>query len=193
MSDFAALLQRVRVALSRTEDATPPTVPSVPVALRPAVAEDLVGTFIASARQAGAEVIETSDPEAVIAGLAPPSARVYREGQMWGCLPFEIDLAIVKATIAVAASGTVGLTHRDTEHLAAMAAPLLLVRVDPAHIVATIRDALARLKVAALPPTRVFMTGPSKTADIEGILITGVHGPGRVVIIVEAGPRLPAA
>jgi len=31
---------------------------------------------------------------------------------------------------------------------------------------------------------RDLITGPSKTADIEGILITGVHGPGRGVMII---------
>jgi len=47
-------------------------------------------------------------------------------------------------------------------------------------------DRYAGAAPAALPSSVSLVTGRSKTADIEGELITGVHGPGEVhILIVE--------
>jgi L-lactate dehydrogenase complex protein LldG len=50
-----------------------------------------------------------------------------------------------------------------------------------AQIHLTVVDAV---KVLGDDPNVIWATGPSKTADIEGILIEGVHGPGRQIALV---------
>ena len=90
---------------------------------------------------------------------------------------------ITPAWGAIAETGTVLLLDSVTPARLAALAPWIHVAVVPAErLFATVADA-----IAALPddPSIVMVTGPSKTADIEGILIEGVHGPGQQYAIVE--------
>lgn len=88
----------------------------------------------------------------------------------------EIDAAITPAAGAIAESGTIILTDESTPDRLAALAPwhhIAVVRRETIH--RSIADA-----IAAMPddPNVIWVTGPSKTADVEGILIKGVHGPG---------------
>lgn len=89
----------------------------------------------------------------------------------------EIDAAVTVAAGAIAESGTLVLTDAATpDRLAALAPWRHIAAVPPARLFRTIPDA-----IAAFPPDPniIWVTGPSKTADVEGILIQGVHGPGQ--------------
>jgi L-lactate dehydrogenase complex protein LldG len=94
----------------------------------------------------------------------------------------EFDFGITAATAGIAETGTLILSDSDTSSRLAALAPWVHVAVlDPKAIHPDIGAALA-----ALPkdPNVIWVTGPSKTADIEGILIEGVHGPGIQVALL---------
>jgi len=94
----------------------------------------------------------------------------------------DYDFGLTAATGAIAETGTLILSDRDTPRRLAALAPWVHVaalRRDQIH--ADIPTALARLPD---DPNIVWVTGPSKTADIEGILIEGVHGPGVQVALL---------
>lgn len=88
----------------------------------------------------------------------------------------EYSFGITKATCGLAETGTVALTDRDTPNRLSALAPWIHVAVlNKESIFPSLSEALSNIED---DPSIVFITGPSKTADIEGVLIKGVHGPG---------------
>ena len=88
----------------------------------------------------------------------------------------DVDFAIVRASFAVAETGSVLLSDRELRvNAVAYLAQHLIVLLDPADIVVNLHHAYRR------PEFRdshyaAFHTGPSATADIEGVLIHGAQG-----------------
>jgi L-lactate dehydrogenase complex protein LldG len=101
----------------------------------------------------------------------------------------DLDAALVEADYLLADTGT-AMIACGTAH------ERLMCYLPPVCIVAATADRLVEHMPAAWekigprvadPAVRgefVFVTGPSRTADIEKILILGVHGPQRLVVLV---------
>jgi L-lactate dehydrogenase complex protein LldG len=88
----------------------------------------------------------------------------------------DVDFAIVRASFAVAETGSVLLSDADL-HVNAVAylAQHLIVLLDPADIVVNLHQAYRRPEFSDRHYAS-FHTGPSATADIEGVLIHGAQG-----------------
>ena len=99
---------------------------------------------------------------------------------------FDIDLAITGVQAAIAETGTIiWESSAERLRLATLAPAIHVAMVRVEQIVADLVDALTELSSRHAQPANVnLITGPSKTADIEGTLVTGVHGPGRVVVVL---------
>lgn len=94
----------------------------------------------------------------------------------------ELAFGITLASGGIAESGTVILRDGDSPYRLASLAPwihIAVLRKEDLH--RTVAEAVAAF---GPDPSIVFATGPSKTADIEGILIEGVHGPGVQGVLV---------
>jgi L-lactate dehydrogenase complex protein LldG len=94
----------------------------------------------------------------------------------------DYQFGITRASGAIAESGTIILDDERSSHRLAALSPWVHVAVLDVHeIHRAISDAIAALGDS---PNIIWCTGPSKTADVEGILIEGVHGPGEQIALL---------
>ena len=89
---------------------------------------------------------------------------------------------ITRAAGAIAETGTIILNDATTSRRLAALAPWVHVAVvEQSQIYSDLPQAVAAL---GSDSNVIWCTGPSKTADVEGILIEGVHGPGQQIALV---------
>lgn len=196
-------LARVRAALHRSpqdpgEAPPPPAEPSPGGGL-----EGDVERFVDVAREAGMRVWRENDLEAArrrvrtLAAAVPPGpalvARDAAAGAFAGALdrpaperPEDAVLGLSGVLRAVARTGSLMLTS-DAGRLPTLLPMHHLALVFEAQVVPDLAHAL-RLDGDPLPAAWVLCSGPSRTADIEMTLTTGVHGPGEVDVVLVKGP-----
>lgn len=98
----------------------------------------------------------------------------------------DVDVGVVRAVYGVAETGSVWLTEKEFRvNTLGFLAQHLVVLLDPTRIVGNLHHAY-RERTQFDARYGVFMTGPSATADIEGVLIHGAQGIRTLTVILAA-------
>lgn len=208
MTDSASFLDTVRRALSRRDDQPRPAILAPRVMLVPdAEIDRLIAEIIALngfARRIGEnefdsqlrQLVETEQIEKATLWATPQIAE-WRIAERLRALGVEIiphdadkytlaqaDLGITEADFALAETGTLGLLASPEKPRATSLLPRAhLAIVRPTALRADLHQVFAEAKSRGY---LVFITGPSRTADIELTLTLGVHGPKSLFVwIVE--------
>ena len=103
----------------------------------------------------------------------------------------DVDVGVVRAVFGVAETGSVWLSEREFGvNVLGFLSQHLVVLLDPRAIVPDLHHAY-RHRGFLEARYAVFMTGPSATADIEGVLVRGAQGIRTLTVVaavaVDAG------
>jgi L-lactate dehydrogenase complex protein LldG len=97
---------------------------------------------------------------------------------------FESDLGVTGAQFAIAETGTLVLESESERHrLTSLVPPVHVCILEARNIRQTLGEILQVLQ-SRLSRTITFITGASRTSDIELTLAIGVHGPGELHVIL---------
>ncbi len=96
------------------------------------------------------------------------------------------DVGITSADYALAETGTlVMLSSPEEPRLISLLPPVHIAVFPQSRMLANLDELLEVLpNPAEQTSSMVLITGPSRTADIEQILVRGVHGPGEIYAVI---------
>jgi len=176
---------------------------------RPPLGDDLVGRFVREAHGMASTVDEVETPADVPAAAArylaehrlAPKAVAWQtlDSFDWACAGLTVEfrqpedrdlVGLTGCFCATAETGSLVLLSGPRTWASGALLPETHVAVVPAsRIVAGHEDAFALMRAerGELPRAVNFVSGPSRTGDIEQTIILGAHGPYRVHAIVVKG------
>jgi L-lactate dehydrogenase complex protein LldG len=184
MTSRDAILAAVRA----NQPAPAPAIPAIPLFER--TSRSLLDEFRENLTSMGGKLAPALDaggldawlraqfPDAAVICSATPEVRGTRPLDS-GAQPAEladVDVGVVRGAFGVAETGSVWLSEEELQiNALAYLAQHLVILLDPIRIVGNLHQAYRdpRFKTARYA---VLVTGPSATADIEGVLIHGAQG-----------------
>jgi L-lactate utilization protein LutC len=201
------ILHHVRTGIGRSAGEPIPDPPPVRLRIPTIDIESRIASMLARVEALAGAAMRSADPRAVVAAAIEGKTAIASNA------PFLAECGItslpgVRSGItdrdelrAICATADVGITSADyaladTGTLVMLASPQearLISLLPPAHLAVVPREriltGLDELFTILPHPARqtssmVLITGPSRTADIEQILVRGVHGPGQITVVV---------
>jgi L-lactate dehydrogenase complex protein LldG len=141
---------------------------------------DKIGKFISSAKSAGAKVYRKDE---LFKGFETlyGDARIIVDTTQNIKIEFKnlqnVDLTIIKAEFGIAENGAVWIEWNDELHPRALLSisKYLIVTLKESRILDNISQAYSLIDFSRVS-YGLFLSGPSKTADIEQSLVLGAHG-----------------
>jgi len=204
------ILHRVRTALGRSAGQGAADPPPARIRIPEVDMEKRISSMFASIEALAGKTHRAATPADARAFVA---AAITGKSAVVSNAPFLADCGIaslsgVRSGITdreelrgLCAAADVGITSADyaladTGSLVMISSPheaRLVSLLPPAHIAVVPRDRILTgldelfsvlPDPAAATSSMVLITGPSRTADIEQILVRGVHGPGQITVVV---------
>ena len=176
--------------------------------------ETALNNFIAAAEKVGACVVQGQNTDTAAAYIAehisssllfPPSPSLERSGIRAALEKASVSIVendfrkrapvagggLTGANFGIADTGTVVLeSTTEATRLASTLPEQHFVLLDPDKLVADGIEAVAPLRALHQRDNQnyiAYITGPSRTADIERVLTIGVHGPKQLHILLVSG------
>ncbi len=204
------ILARIRKALEQAAPAAPP-VPARPFF---APVTDPLDRFRQECEANKTELVLATDAVAVAAAIESildslPAGEIFvqdtarlREAARFFVTPRELrwssqgapneasQATVSECELLVALTGSIVVSAACGGRGASVVAPCHVVVARREQLVPDLETALAQVRQRAVDAHNSFVgliTGSSRTADIEKILVLGAHGPRRLVLVLQTG------
>jgi L-lactate dehydrogenase complex protein LldG len=193
----------ILAAVRANQPTPPPSLPEIPLFER--ITGSLLGDFREALLRMGGKFVDQQTGkslEGFVRSLFPQATVICSAtAEVEGTRAFtsnasptdlaDVDVGIVRAAFGVAETGSIWLSEAELQvNALAYLAQHLVALLDPSDIVGNLHHAYRdqRFKTARYA---VLVTGPSATADIEGVLIHGAQGVRSLTVLLVPRPVHP--